>query len=415
MPDGGQLTLREIGRAAGAERLRVTGLFAGIGGIELGLHTAGHTTELLCELDDAASTVLGAHFDVPISRDIRKLRIGSVPDSEVLAGGFPCQDLSQAGRTAGIRGRQSGLVDEMFRLMEGMRPEPRWVLFENVPFMLRLERGEAMRYLTETLSAKGYIWAYRIVDTRAFGLPQRRQRVIMLASRVDDPRRVLFADDAGERLRDETKGTSYGFYWTEGVRGLGWGVDCVPTLKGGSTVGIPSPPAIWMPDGKFILPDIRDAERLQGFPANWTRAARNESRRPDAPRWKLIGNAVSVPVARWVGRCLANPRRPVDARQSLLESGKRWPIAAWGAEGEAYSYDISSWPKAYRPKSLGGFLKHPGTPLSLRAATGFRARTKRASLRFRPEFLEALDAYIASRGGDPRAITEHTGRRRQPA
>src|SRR5262245_59574290 len=100
------------------------------------------------------------------------------------------------------------------------------------------------------------------------GIPQRRERVYIVASRVGDPRDVLLVDDAGapeapdlERWRS----VACGFYWTEGLRGLGWAFDAVPTLKGGSTIGIPSPPAIVLRSGAIVQPDIRDAERLQGF------------------------------------------------------------------------------------------------------------------------------------------------------
>ena len=64
--------------------------------------------------------------------------------------------------------------------------------------MLKLSRGQAMRHITSALEEMGYAWAYRVVDARAFGLPQRRHRVLMLASRDEDPRTVLFGDDAGE-------------------------------------------------------------------------------------------------------------------------------------------------------------------------------------------------------------------------
>jgi DNA (cytosine-5)-methyltransferase 1 len=95
----------------------------------------------------------------------------------------------------------------------------------------------------------------------------------------------------------------------------------VPTLKGGSGLGIPSPPAIWMPDGHFVLPDIRDAERLQGFPAGWTEAALTGHSKEGA-RWKLVGNAVSVPVSRWLGDMPSNnrrgrPQRPLRVLYSL--------------------------------------------------------------------------------------------------
>src|SRR3954451_13463087 len=93
------------------------GLFAGIGGIELGLHAAGFETVLLSENDPAARAVLEHRFPgVLLHGDIRTLN--ELPDVEVIAGGFPCQDLSQAGRTAGIRGRNSGLVGEVFRLLD---------------------------------------------------------------------------------------------------------------------------------------------------------------------------------------------------------------------------------------------------------------------------------------------------------
>ena len=292
------------------DRLTVAGLFAGIGGIELGLHAAGHRTELLCEIDEGASRVLRARFpELPLVGDVRSIK--SLPKVDLVAAGFPCQDLSQAGRTAGIRGRHSGLVGEVFRLVRNRRG-PRWLLLENVPFMLQLDRGKAMRFLVDSLEELGFSWAYRIVDARCFGLPQRRQRVLMLASRSEDPREILLTSDAGEAYPPFDGKRSCGFYWTEGLRGLGWAVDAVPTLKGGSTVGIPSPPAIWNPlDGSISTPEIRDAERLQGFEADWTQPAIGEQGVRKGHRWKLVGNAVSVPVARWVGERLTKPERCV--------------------------------------------------------------------------------------------------------
>src|SRR3954454_8148112 len=100
--------------------------------------------------------------------------------------------------------------------------------------MLQLDRGRAMRYLPEELGRLGYRWAYRVVDARAFGLPQRRQRVILLASRTEDPRPLLLDEDAEPAEQPLLADSFCGFYWTEGLRGLGWAVDAVPTLKGGS-------------------------------------------------------------------------------------------------------------------------------------------------------------------------------------
>src|SRR6187431_1300500 len=93
--------------------MRAISLFSGIGGFELGLTRAGHSIELSCEIDEGAKAVLGHHFDIPVKPDIRKLK--KFPNAALIAAGFPCQDLSQAGRTVGIRGRNSRLVEEIFK------------------------------------------------------------------------------------------------------------------------------------------------------------------------------------------------------------------------------------------------------------------------------------------------------------
>jgi DNA (cytosine-5)-methyltransferase 1 len=371
--------------------MRVAGLFAGIGGIELGLHHAGWEAQLLCEVDPFAKRVLQAHFgDVPLADDVRELR--RLPAVDLVAAGFPCQDLSQAGLTAGIDGSRSGLVGEVFRLVATRRRSPTWVLIENVSFMLHLDHGRAMARLTDALCDLGFSWAYRVVDTRAFGLPQRRQRVILLASRTEDPRPVILAQDAASNEVTDPSGRACGFYWTEGLRGLGWAVDAVPTLKGGSTVGIPSPPGIWMLDGSIRTPDVRDAERLQGFPADWTAPATDDPTSRKGPRWKLVGNAVSVPVAEWIGRRLLEAEGSFVGfvgEASPLEPGAPWPKAAWGKDGKAHASSVGLWPEQHRYRHLAEFLRFPTTPLSRRALLGFLSRVERSSLRFPDGLVEA--------------------------
>jgi len=294
-------------RDADPVSLTSIGLFAGIGGIELGMQRAGHRSVLLCEIDSDAQAVLAVRFpQVRLRRDICKIK--RLPAADVWTAGFPCKDLSQAGLTAGIGGRHSGLVQHVFRLLP-KRDGPTWLVLENVPFMLQLDGGRAMRWLINQLEKRGFKWAYRVIDSRCFGLPQRRRRVMLLASRTQDPRSVLLADDAGILRLRRTKTTGCGFYWTEGNTGLGWAVDAIPTLKSGSDLGIPSPPAIWLPRKGIIgTPDIRDAERFQGFPPGWTSAAAPRGKRQGA-RWKLVGNAVTVTLACWLGRRLRSPRQ----------------------------------------------------------------------------------------------------------
>jgi len=373
--------------------LRVAGLFAGIGGLEVGLAEAGHRASLFCEVSPAARAVLSARFPgVPCEPDIRTLT--SLPDDiELLVGGFPCQDLSQAGLTAGIDGARSGLVGRVFDLLDQRRVP--WVLLENVSFMLQLDRGRALATLVEAFEERGYRWAYRVVNSLAF-LPQRRERVLFLATTTDtDPADVLLVDDVEAPARATSLDThAHGFYWTEGIRGLGWAPDAVPTMKNGSTVGIPSPPAVLMPDGTVVTPDIRDAERLQGFPADWTKPAEAVARA--SMRWSLVGNAVTTPVAGWLGRRLGDPGRYEAERDIALDAAKRWPRAARFDGRQRHGVRIGVFPLWRERPSLADFLTWPGKPLSVRATRGFLDRTHRGSLRFVPGFRDRVRDHLGA-------------------
>lgn len=374
--------------------MRIGALFAGIGGLDLGLHEAGHETVVMCEIWAPACAVLAHRFEgIPNRTDVRTLR--SLPrEVDLLTAGFPCQDLSQAGLTAGIGGKRSSLVGHVFRLLDRRRIPV--VVLENVSFMLQLDKGAAMQRLTSAFEERGYRWAYRTVSSLAF-LPQRRERVFFVASACDlDPASVLFADDVRppEPLTRLTT-HAHGFYWTEGTRGLGWAPDAVPTLKNGSTVGIPSPPAILMPSGKVIQPDIRDAERLQGLPEDWTAAA------PYKSRWSLVGNAVTVPVAAWLGRRLCEPGFYFgDLDLPWRTKPGSFPKAARFDGDKRHAVNIGMFPVWEKRKPLHKFLQYEGRPLSARATTGFLRRADASSLRFAPGFLPLVRAHLDRVEGD---------------
>jgi len=389
---------------AQSQRYRVVGLFAGIGGLEAGLGAAGHEARLLCEVWEPARAVLCARFrGLKIEPDVREL--GSLPgDADVIAAGFPCTDLSQAGRTAGINGSQSGLVAHVFRLAD--QHDLRWLILENVRNMLALDGGRAMHYLVAELEDRGFNWAYRLVDSRFTGVPQRRQRVLLVASRSEDPRGVLLSDDAGEPDAERYASDAFGFYWTEGLRGLGWARDAIPTLKGGSTIGIPSPPGVWLPDApvgrQLVTPSVEDAEALQGFARGWTSATATQ--RQKGARWKLVGNAVTVGVAAWLGRRLADPGAYGEAEAEPLGAGDRWPTAAWGCGGRRWRSHVSMWPEVGPYTHLRDVLDETrALPLSYRAAAGFFERTQRAKLRFDQEFILAVKRHVEATA--PAALT----------
>jgi DNA (cytosine-5)-methyltransferase 1 len=370
--------------------LKVAGIFAGIGGFEVGLERAGHKAVLLCENDPAAQAVLRDRFKkTPLISDV--VEVDTLPKGvDLLTAGFPCQDLSQVGRTQGLNGKKSTLVSHIFRLLK--QNPVRWVLLENVPFMLQLHRGSMINHIVRAFEDLGYKWAYRTIDTRAFGIPQRRQRVFLLASTHKDPASILFSQDSGPGMNGRIDGPPCGFYWTEGNRGLGWAPDCVPTLKGGSAVGIPSPPAIWMPDGRIVTADIRDAERLQGFAADWTAPAEGVSTK--GSRWRLVGNAVTTAASEWLGLAIRMPSVRTGFSVSDLQAQSPWPKAAFGEKGKRHAVGVSMWPVMRAMTPIDSFLEFPCLPLSRKATEGFYRRLMASTLHYPARFGSDLKKHI---------------------
>lgn len=381
--------------------LSTVSLFSGIGGIDLGLEQARHKTVEMCEIWEPARRVLTQHFEgVLIAKDVRTY----TPEMEydLLAAGFPCVDLSHAGAQRGILGPGSGLVKHVFRIAKSTQPE--WILLENVPNLLRLQRGAGIEYIIDSLVELGYAWAYRVVDSRFSGVPQRRNRVIILASRSTDPGPTLLAvdatsnDDAVQGGADEVMS---GFYWTEGRRGTGFVLGSMPTLKGGSTLGIPSAPAIWRPQSelgqRIVLPTIADGEELQGFDRGWTDAARVSDERDH--RWKLIGNAVTVGVAEWIGRRLSqsdNHKWELPSPLIPLDRTKPWPNAAWGSGSNAWKSSASCWPEIQHGKTLNEVVGDKiSTPLSYRATKGFLSRLEESGLNVDRRLFDDLQSHLA--------------------
>ncbi len=416
-------------------QFRTAGIFAGIGGLELGLEKAGHQTVALCEVMEEALAVLDqapklTNLNIgkkqrpfekaSIFRDVRsKTFMEWFLDSnefDLVTAGFPCQDLSQAGQTKGIKGENSGLIGNILDLVKG-RPKnqrPKWLLLENVPFMRTLEGGRAMTFILSRLKELGYWWSYREVDARSFGLPQRRVRLFILAclEGQGDPRNVLLVDDVkGKGIlkdrSDDWNRYACGFYWTEGNRGLGWAPDAVPTIKGGSGLGIPSPPAIMLTDRKIILPDIRDAERLQGFPAGWTKPATSVDPRSGRICWKLVGNAVSVNVAQWLGERLSSPGTYLPSEDTRIPTFSIWPKSAWSVDGENGIARVGPFPSEnHEYESLFNFLlfepKIKRKPLSIKAASGFLKRFERSNLmarkpKCRQTLIDVLKYHMAAK------------------
>ena len=373
-------------------------LFAGIGGFDLGLERAGMACKWQVEIDNQCRMVLAHHWpDTDRSNDdVRECGQHNLEPVDLIAGGFPCQDLSVAGRREGLAGSRSGLWTEFARVLEGLRP--RWVIVENVAGLLSSNERRDMGILCGKLAQLGYWWAYRVLDAEYFGVAQRRRRVFIVGNLGDRPcaHEVLFeregsawdsppSREAEQRIAATlTQGSAAGRGVSEPGRRREDDVNLIPfdttqiTSKGNYSHPQPGdpchplaagahPPALvyqchggnvgpmgtirsgnggltggvpfvthplnahagrlesqqtylaynWQSGGdvrlNLGLPNLQvnqvpavgvrrltptECERLQGFPDGWT-AVNGMS---DAARYYMLGNAVCVLVAEWIGR-----------------------------------------------------------------------------------------------------------------
>ncbi|QNO26381.1 DNA (cytosine-5-)-methyltransferase [Sphingopyxis sp. OPL5] len=374
-------------------RNSILGLYAGIGGFELGFHDIGMQPSLLADKDDYCRLVLEKRFPrAKIHADVADL--DKMPaNTKIVTAGFPCQNLSMAGDKSGLSGSKSSDIRHLFELLRaGGRPT---LVIENVYFMLHLGRGAAMKSLVGDLEELGYSWAYRVVNTTSFGLPQRRRRVFLVASTTIDPRGVLFADEAGPVAKPiPTLDQPIGFYWTEGRRGMGLAVDGIPPLKIASGIGIPSVPAVLFPDGEVLTPSIESCEELQGFPRGWTDVEFGVAR---SPRWSMVGNAVSVPAARWLASRIKEPGDMLPLGSRSLTATSKWPNAAFGNTDGHFAVDASERPLDVPVPSIGLFRDQSWKRLSERALRGYIGRAREGGLRFPAGFIEAVESALINR------------------
>jgi DNA (cytosine-5)-methyltransferase 1 len=181
-------------------------LFAGIGGFDLGFERAGIKTVWQVEIDPFCRKILERHWpNVKRFNDIRQCGQGNLPAVDVICGGFPCQDISYAGKGAGIDAERSGLWSEYVRIIGELGP--RYVVVENVAALL--DRG--MERVLGNLATLGYDAEWGVLCARDFGLPHRRERVLIVAypnslRRQKSSKRILQFEKPGEK-------SSYGNRW----------------------------------------------------------------------------------------------------------------------------------------------------------------------------------------------------------
>jgi DNA (cytosine-5)-methyltransferase 1 len=363
--------------------VRALSLFSGCGGLDLALERAGITVVAQCEQDEWRRSVLAARFPgVPCAADVREAPacwggrslpgvLGPELDGadggrggaraangdagvDLVVGGPPCQDFSVAGRRAGLAGLRGTLFHEFLRVADELLPAGGWLLAENVPGLLSSHGGRDFAAILGAMADLGFRdLAYRTLDSRFFGVPQRRRRVFILARRARGRRacEVLLEPEGGGgdpaprpearagiagsvadgarsartltartalRFDGDTEGFVVSALQAEG-NGRGHRIDAEgaagghlvpvgfhmtqdPIHSNGGTpaLGRTSIGMDVITSGVRRLTPI-ETERLQGFPDDWTRVPDDA---PDSRRYAAVGDAVTVPVARWIGERL---------------------------------------------------------------------------------------------------------------
>ncbi len=270
--------------------MTVGSLFAGIGGFDLGFQRAGYDIRWQVEIDPWARAVLAKHWPhVARYDDVREVGAHNLEPVDVICGGFPCIDISDAGKQTGINGEQSGLWHEYARIIRELRP--RYVVVENVAALL--VRG--FERVVGDLAACGYDAEWDCIPAAAVGAPHRRDRLWLVATRhrLRHGRGLLLHAAAGE-VSDAH----------------GWGCQEFGQSEPGRVEG----ESRRQPDGFRQVRQLDDLARHEGwwrFEPQVGRVADGVSRRVD--RLRGLGNAIVPQIAEWIAH------RITVAEQSLTE------------------------------------------------------------------------------------------------
>lgn len=294
-------------------------LFAGVGGFDLGFEAAGYRCGFQVEWDAHCQQVLAHHWpDVPRWGDVSTVSGYDLPPVDVITYGFPCQDLSVAGKRAGLDGQRSHLFFEAVRIIREMREAtdgryPTWAVAENVAGLLNADGGSAMaRVLDELAEAGALVIEWATLDAQWFGVPQRRRRVFVaacldprVAERCPDP---LFPVGESGIGNPAPMPDLVGFYSKQGKYDRPM-LDGLPALVIGTGLGIATSCAVV---GKSLSPrrlTPRESERAMGWPDDHTLHLADGGTATDVMRYRMTGNGVVAPVARWVAKHLARTLR----------------------------------------------------------------------------------------------------------
>ena len=296
-------------------------LFCGIGGFRLALESLGARCVFSCDKDRQARKTYQANFGEEPEGDITTIAADSIPDFNILCGGFPCQPFSIAGKQRGFKDTRGTLFFEIARIVKAKQPEV--VFLENVPNLARHDNGNTLRVILDTLDGLGYDVHYQILNAAHYGVPQIRKRIYFVCFRKDvqvdfvfpEP---TFEDVAVEDYLEENVDETYyldinsiTFYKPDtNVRQLDtyrmgyigsisqgrrvYGVKgCAPTFVVSARGPAGSTEAYYI-NGRVRRLTPYESKRIMGFPDDFIFPVKEER------IYQQLGNSVAVPVVRMI-------------------------------------------------------------------------------------------------------------------
>jgi len=251
-----------------------------------------------CEVDRWCRAVYRYHWKETPAGDARQVRPDEIPDFDLLCAGFPCQSFSTAGKRGGFADTRGTLYHEICRIARAKRPP--LLLLENVQGLLSSNTYRDFAVVLESLGELGYDAEWQVLNSKGFGVPQRRRRVFLVGHLggigpqavfpIGETDGVARREVDGRGLQDEA-GAIHARY------GAGWRKHAQETYIAEGEL---------MDKIRYLTP--RECERLQGFPDDWTRWGIGEDERKieisDRQRRNMIGNAVTVSVVEFIARRL---------------------------------------------------------------------------------------------------------------
>ena len=201
------LASNQMSKKKAKSKLTFIDLFAGIGGIRLGLERAGAECVFTSEWDENAQKTYKTNFGVQPHGDITKISSDEIPDHDILVGGFPCQAFSIIGDMKGFEDTRGTLFFEIERIIRDKQPKA--FLLENVKQLVSHDNGRTFKVIKEKLDKLGYFIHWKVLNAMDFGLPQKRERVIIIGFKENHP--FQFPTFKGKKLtladilEDDTK------------------------------------------------------------------------------------------------------------------------------------------------------------------------------------------------------------------